>query len=176
MLTDLKDFKTSIYKVTNADTAEKLADVKQIEESKKTKRLWKPFLATLDTTGELCNNKSSVDQVKYSRCVRAEMMSKYLDGTRYIDYSRARNVSFVNRHRHKFSDWIIPNGEFKFFLSSVYNCNMCIFIFLFITFSRKVFIAIINSLPMDKKLNIGLADKRNRFILQKLSKLLTLAC
>lgn len=107
---DLKEFKSSIYKVTNSETADKLPDIKQIEEVKKSKKLWETFLETLDTTGELCN-KSSVDQVKYNRCVRAEIMSKNLDEARYIDYSKARNVSFVNRHRHKFSDWIIPNGE-----------------------------------------------------------------
>lgn len=113
-ITDLKEFKSSIYKVTNSETADKLPDIKQIEEVKKSKKLWETFLETLDTTGELCN-KSSVDQVKYNRCVRAEIMSKNLDEARYIDYSKARNVSFVNRHRHKFSDWIIPNGKFIFY-------------------------------------------------------------
>ncbi|XP_051157286.1 transcription initiation protein SPT3 homolog [Leptopilina boulardi] len=108
---DLKEFKSSIYKVTNSEPTDKLSDIKQMEESKKSKKLWETFLETLDTTGEICNNKTSVDDVKYNRCVRAEIMSKNLDEARYIDYSKARNVSFVNRHRHKFSDWIIPNGD-----------------------------------------------------------------
>ena len=84
------------------------------EGPKKTKRPWEDFLVSLDTTGDLLEDKNTIDHVKYGRCLRAEMMSKILDETRYIEYSKARNVSFVNRHRHKFSDWVNPNGNLNY--------------------------------------------------------------
>ena len=112
VLSDLKEFKSSIYKVASSDVSAVLPDIHHIDEIKKTKRPWETFLEGLDTTGELLEDKPVVDNVKLGRCVRAEIVSKNLDEARYIEYSKARNVSFVNKHRHKFSDWVDPNGNF----------------------------------------------------------------
>ncbi|XP_033220470.1 transcription initiation protein SPT3 homolog isoform X2 [Belonocnema kinseyi] len=108
---DLKELKSSMYKVANSDMSVVLPDVKHIDELNRTKRPWEIYLEGLDITGELCDDKLEVDHVKHSRRVRAEVVSKNLDEAQYIQYSKARNVSFVNRHRHKFSDWVVPDGD-----------------------------------------------------------------
>lgn len=109
---DLKELKSSIYKVANSKISVVLPDIKHIDELKRAKRPWEIYLEGLDTTGELYEDKLAVDHVKHSRRVRAEIISKNLDDARYIEYSKARNVSFVNRHRHKFSEWVVPDGNF----------------------------------------------------------------
>lgn len=56
-----------------------------------------------------------MDEVKQQRCIRAEIMTRSMDEARYLKFSKARNASFANKNRHKFSDWIAPDSEFCVF-------------------------------------------------------------
>ncbi|XP_032675383.1 transcription initiation protein SPT3 homolog isoform X3 [Odontomachus brunneus] len=52
-----------------------------------------------------------LDDIKHQRCIRAEIVTRSMDEIRYIKYSKARRVSFANKNRHKFSDWICTDGD-----------------------------------------------------------------
>ncbi|XP_003426681.1 transcription initiation protein SPT3 homolog [Nasonia vitripennis] len=106
----LKDFKTSMYKSLETDTLDPLTDLHKTEDTSKLPYI--KFLKHIDNTGELLNDKDLVDHVKHKRCTRMEMMTRKMDETRYLEFSKARSVSFANKNRHKFSDWIGSSGDF----------------------------------------------------------------
>ena len=69
------------------------------------------FLSQINNTGELFEDASTIDEVKQQRCIRAEIMTRSMDEARYLKFSKARNASFANKNRHKFSDWIAPDSK-----------------------------------------------------------------
>lgn len=80
-------------------------------EGSKNKGPFQNFLNQLDNTGELLEDASTVDEIKQQRCIRAEIMARSMDEARYLKFSKARNASFANKNRHKFSDWLSPDSE-----------------------------------------------------------------
>lgn len=108
---ELKDFKSTVHKVLDTDTSETIVENEFLENPKKDKPSYYNFLNLIDNTGTLLGNGSTVDRVKQNRCIRAEMMSRKMDEARYIEYSKARNVSFANKNRYKFSDWVSSDGD-----------------------------------------------------------------
>lgn len=95
------------------DMPENFTDTDQINGANK-KVPFQSFLEQLDNTGELLENTSTVDDVKQLRCIRAELMTRSMDEIRYIKFSKARRVSFANKNRHKFSDWICLESNILF--------------------------------------------------------------
>ncbi|XP_046835763.1 transcription initiation protein SPT3 homolog isoform X1 [Vespa crabro] len=107
---ELKQFKASVNKVLKSDDPEDIVDNEQLQNNKP-KGPYHEFLNTIDNTGELFENKSVIDEIKLNRCIRAEMITRSMDEARYIKFSNARNASFANKNRHKFSDWICTDGN-----------------------------------------------------------------
>lgn len=92
------------------DMPENFADPEQTNGTNK-KVLFQNFLEQIDNTGQLFENATTVDDIKQHRCIRAEIITRSMDELHYMKYSRARRVSFVNKNRHKFSDWICLDGN-----------------------------------------------------------------
>ncbi|XP_058796211.1 transcription initiation protein SPT3 homolog [Phymastichus coffea] len=105
----LKEFKTSMYKTLDSDL-DPFTDISRDDETSKTPFM--KFLNHIDNTGELLNDKNLVDHVKHRRSMRIELMTRKMDEARYLEFSKARAVSFANKNRHKFSDWVGSAGEF----------------------------------------------------------------
>ncbi|XP_012172556.1 transcription initiation protein SPT3 homolog isoform X1 [Bombus terrestris] len=107
---ELKEFKSSIHKTIESDLPEDIVQNESIDGSKKKGPLHS-FLNQINNTGELLEDASTVDEVKQQRCIRAEIMTRSMDEARYLKFSKARNASFANKNRHKFSDWIAPDSD-----------------------------------------------------------------
>lgn len=84
-------------------------DSEQTDSTKK-KVPFQTFLEQIDNTGELLENSSTMDDIKRRRCIRADLVTRSMDEMHYIQYSKARRVSFVNKNRHKFSEWVGLDG------------------------------------------------------------------
>lgn len=106
---ELKDLGTSVHKILENDMPENVVETDEIDGTKN-KLPFQNFLEQIDNTGELLEN-AAVDHIKQHRCIRAEMVARSMDETHYIKFSKARRVSFANKHRHKFSDWICLDGN-----------------------------------------------------------------
>ncbi|OAD59295.1 Transcription initiation protein SPT3 like protein [Eufriesea mexicana] len=106
-LLQLKEFKLSIHKTLDSDLPEDIIQNDNINGIKIRGPLHN-FLSEINNTGELLEDTSTIDEVKQQRCIRAEIMTRSMDEARYLKFSKARNVSFANKSRHKFSDWIAP--------------------------------------------------------------------
>ncbi|XP_076650987.1 transcription initiation protein Spt3 [Halictus rubicundus] len=107
---ELKDYKSSLNKTIDSDMPEDILNGESAENSKN-KGPFHSFLNQIDNTGELFEDASTVDEIKQQRCVRAEIMTRSMDEARYLKFSKARNASFANKNRHKFSDWLSPESE-----------------------------------------------------------------
>ncbi|XP_032675382.1 transcription initiation protein SPT3 homolog isoform X2 [Odontomachus brunneus] len=108
---ELKELGGSVNKIVENDISENITDTDQLNNSNK-KVPFQSFLEQIDNTGELLENISSIaDDIKHQRCIRAEIVTRSMDEIRYIKYSKARRVSFANKNRHKFSDWICTDGD-----------------------------------------------------------------
>lgn len=85
------------FKYIDGKISQKInSDLECTEVNKRTRNLFlsmKNYLETIDETGEL-SDTSSFDAVKYSRNLRAEKMSLSLDERNYMEYVKARCVSF----------------------------------------------------------------------------------
>lgn len=103
-----------MHKSLETDSIDSYSDLSKADENPKLSFV--KFLSQMDSTGELLNDKSLVDHVKKKRCIRVDLMSKKMDEARYLDFSKARSVSFANKNKHKFSDWIGSSGKFLHFL------------------------------------------------------------
>ncbi|XP_014207234.1 transcription initiation protein SPT3 homolog [Copidosoma floridanum] len=104
----LKEFKSTMYKTIEPEAMDYL-DVSKSDEVSKIPCF--KFLKHIDNTGELLNDKELVDHVKHKRNMRMEMISRKIDESRYLEFSKARCVSFANKNKHKFSDWIGASGD-----------------------------------------------------------------
>lgn len=72
------------------------------------------FIESIDETGEF-TDMSEFDEVKHNRQVRASYISDILDEEKYIEYQKARCVSFVSgRNFDKFRIWLDPKKEINF--------------------------------------------------------------
>ncbi|XP_017753772.1 PREDICTED: transcription initiation protein SPT3 homolog [Eufriesea mexicana] len=107
---ELKEFKLSIHKTLDSDLPEDIIQNDNINGIKIRGPLHN-FLSEINNTGELLEDTSTIDEVKQQRCIRAEIMTRSMDEARYLKFSKARNVSFANKSRHKFSDWIAPEND-----------------------------------------------------------------
>ena len=107
---ELKEFKSSINKAIESDMPEDVLNSEQLEGSKN-RGPFQNFLNQIDNTGELLEDASTVDEIKQQRCIRAEIMARSMDEARYLKFSKARNASFANKNRHKFSDWLSPDSD-----------------------------------------------------------------
>lgn len=105
---ELKEIGSSVQKLMN--DMPQITDSDQPDSGKK-KVPFQSFLEEIDNTGELLESPSLMDEVKQRRCVRADITARSMDEIRYIKFSRARRVSFLNKNRHKFSDWIGTDGN-----------------------------------------------------------------
>lgn len=105
---ELKELGISVQKVMMNDIPQNV-DSEQLDSTKK-KMPFQTFLEQIDNTGELLENSSTMDDIKRRRCIRADMATRSMDEMRYIKYSRARRVSFVNKNRYKFSEWVGLDG------------------------------------------------------------------
>lgn len=103
---EIKDLGCSVNKVVEGDKLnDNLTDAEEINGNSK-KVPFQNFLEQIDNTGELLEDASAVDDIKQLRCIRAEMVTRSMDEICYMKFSKARRVSFANKNRHKFSDWI----------------------------------------------------------------------
>jgi hypothetical protein len=114
LFSELKEFKASICKPLETDSVDSLSDPNKTDESSKLPFI--KFLKYIDNTGELLNDKSLIDHVKRKRCLRAELITRKMDETRYLEFSKARCVSFANKNKHKFSDWVGSSGKLEKYL------------------------------------------------------------
>ncbi|XP_036151324.1 transcription initiation protein SPT3 homolog isoform X2 [Monomorium pharaonis] len=106
----IKELGCSVQKLMANDTPQNIIDSEQVDNTTK-KVPFQSFLEQIDNTGELLENSASMDDVKRRRCIRADIASKSMDETHYMKFSKARRVSFANKNRHKFSDWICSDGD-----------------------------------------------------------------
>ncbi|XP_078040081.1 transcription initiation protein Spt3 [Augochlora pura] len=107
---ELKEYKSSLNKALDNDMPEDSLNTKNYENSK-IKGPFHSFLNQIDNTGELFEDASTVDKIKQQRNVRAELMTRSMDEARYLKFSKARNTSFANKNRHKFSDWLSAEND-----------------------------------------------------------------
>ncbi|XP_050449616.1 transcription initiation protein SPT3 homolog isoform X1 [Cataglyphis hispanica] len=107
---ELKELGGSVQKAMMNDAPQNVLDSEQLDSTKK-KVPFQAFLEQIDNTGELLENSSTMDEIKRRRCIRADIATRSMDEMRYIKYSRARRVSFINKNRHKFSDWVGLDGD-----------------------------------------------------------------
>ncbi|XP_033342567.1 transcription initiation protein SPT3 homolog isoform X2 [Megalopta genalis] len=107
---ELKEYKSSLNKTLDNEMPEDILNTENFENSK-TKGPFHSFLNLIDNTGELFEDASTVDEIKQQRNVRAELMTRSMDEARYLKFSKARNASFANKNRHKFSDWLSPESD-----------------------------------------------------------------
>ncbi|XP_011858736.1 PREDICTED: transcription initiation protein SPT3 homolog [Vollenhovia emeryi] len=107
---EIKELGSSVQKLITHDTPQNTVDVEQMDSAKK-KVPFQSFLEQLDNTGELLESSSSVDDVKRRRCIRADIAARSMDEVHYMKFSKARRVSFANKNRHKFCDWICLDGD-----------------------------------------------------------------
>lgn len=106
----MKEFKSSVHKAIESDLPENFIQGDNVEGCKNKGPLY-GFLSLIDNTGELLEDASTVDEVKQQRCIRAEIVTRSMDEARYLKFSKARNASFANKNRHKFSDWLSTDSE-----------------------------------------------------------------
>lgn len=99
-------FKSKVNKTVSSE----LSEIGNEDSEKSEKHQYQEFLNLIDTNGQLMDDSNLFDQVKYDRNLRADNLAKQLDEARYLEYSKARCVSFVNKNKHKFSDWVGANG------------------------------------------------------------------
>lgn len=111
---EIKELGCSVQKLLANDTPQNV-DSEQVEGTKK-KVPFQNFLDQIDNTGELLENSSSVDDVKRRRYIRADIASRSMDEVHYMKFSKARRVSFANKNRHKFCDWICLDGTIQLVL------------------------------------------------------------
>lgn len=107
---ELKELGISVQKVMVNDMPQNVMDSEQLDSTKR-KIPFQAFLEQIDNTGELLENSSTMDEIKRRRCIRADMATRSMDEMRYIKYSRARRVSFANKNRYKFSEWVGLDGD-----------------------------------------------------------------
>lgn len=102
---------SSVQKLISNDTpgAENVTNAEQIDAIRR-KMPFHSFLEQIDNTGELMEHSSSVDDIKRRRCIRADIATRSMDEVHYMKFTKARRVSFANKNRHKFSDWICLDG------------------------------------------------------------------
>ncbi|XP_034193963.2 transcription initiation protein Spt3 isoform X1 [Osmia lignaria lignaria] len=107
---ELKEFKSSVHKTIESDLPENFVQSDNLEGCKNKGPLYS-FLSLIDNTGELLEVASTIDEVKQQRCIRAEIVTRSMDEARYLKFSKARNASFANKNRHKFSDWLLTDSD-----------------------------------------------------------------
>lgn len=72
------------------------------------------FIESIDETGEFMD-LSEFDEVKHIRQIRANQISEILDKEKYLEYQKARCVSFLSgRNFEKFRIWLDPKKEVNF--------------------------------------------------------------
>ena len=106
---ELKDMKKSIYRQSEDDIDSLDSDYKA--HVKKRRKICFDFLSTIDQTGELTvctEDEDYFDEIKHQRALRAELSSQELDLQQYIEFSAARQTSFIGRYKgQKFRDWLL---------------------------------------------------------------------
>lgn len=77
------------------------------------------FIESIDETGEF-TDLSEFDEVKHNRQVRASYISETLDEEKYLEYQKARCVSFVSgKNFDKFQIWLDPKKEVNFTITAL---------------------------------------------------------
>ncbi|XP_012223041.1 transcription initiation protein SPT3 homolog [Linepithema humile] len=107
---ELKELGSSAQKILTSDIPQNIVDSSEIDSKKKLP--FQSFLEQIDNTGELLENSSTVDEIKHRRSIRADIATRTMDEIRYMRFSKSRRVSFANKNRHKFSDWICLDGDY----------------------------------------------------------------
>ena len=106
---ELKDLKKTMYRQSEDDIDSIDADYKT--HMKKRRKICYDFLSTIDQTGELTacmEEEDYFDEVKHQRALRAELNSQEMDVQQYIEFSAARQTSFIGRYKgQKFRDWLL---------------------------------------------------------------------
>lgn len=123
LFSEIKELGCSVQKLLANDTLQNVVDSEQVNDTKK-KVPFQSFLEQIDNTGELLENSASVDDVKRRRYIRADIASRSMDEVHYIKFSKARRVSFANKNRHKFCDWICLDGTTQLVLKLYYSANI----------------------------------------------------
>ncbi|KAG8035524.1 hypothetical protein G9C98_006970 [Cotesia typhae] len=98
---DLKEFKSSINKVLEAESVDGCPG---IDENKK-KSSHHKFIESIDNIGDLTDTSDIIDVVKLNRELRAELASRKLNTLQYFEYTKARSASFANKFSPKFITW-----------------------------------------------------------------------
>ncbi|KAF7996911.1 hypothetical protein HCN44_002557 [Aphidius gifuensis] len=98
----LKEFKSTMNKVLDSDSLGVIGEETQEEKiEKRYKKLFNNLVSIDDST--------TIDDIKYNRDLRAEMLSRTLNTSHYIEYAKARSASFANKYNIKFANWINPD-------------------------------------------------------------------
>lgn len=82
--------------------------------AKKPKHPLMSFIESIDETGEFMD-LTGFDEAKHARQLRANYISEVLEEERYMEYQKARRVSFVTGSSYdKFRIWLDPKKEVNF--------------------------------------------------------------
>lgn len=83
----------------------------------KRKRQCLEFIRYLDSTNELLDaveSQSMTDEVRMARLLRADLTSRTLDRSQYLQWAEARQASFTPRMRTaKLKEWLLKNTPFE---------------------------------------------------------------
>lgn len=81
---------------------------------KKRVKTCQDFIATVDPTGELLSlfDDEVYDETKHERDVRADVQSRYMDASQYLEFASARQKSFACKYSNakKFRDWVLKDN------------------------------------------------------------------
>ncbi|XP_019875835.2 transcription initiation protein SPT3 homolog [Aethina tumida] len=88
-----------------------------LDECDKPKGELMKFIEMIDETGEF-TDLTEIDEVKYQRQLRADRISQALDEKKYLEFCKARSVSFNSKNTcrslEKLRMWIYPKTDISF--------------------------------------------------------------
>ncbi|XP_064618360.1 transcription initiation protein SPT3 homolog [Liolophura sinensis] len=87
------------------ETGEKLS-----QPLKKRTKMCQDFLSNIDQTGELVAlfEDDGLDEVKHDRLLRAELLTRSMTPTQYLEFCEARQVTFCRKFKsHRFKEWLL---------------------------------------------------------------------
>lgn len=108
----VKDIKSSLNENGTNQTEFRVVDVNQRSQQSKRVKICYDYLSQLDEFGEYKKvfNQALFDEIKNQRLRRIDSLTRNMTQAEYVNFSRARQVSFISRLKpDKFSEWLLGN-------------------------------------------------------------------
>lgn len=108
----VKDIKSSLNDSATNQADLRMIDVNQRSQQSKRVKVCYDYLSQLDEFGEYKKvfNQALFDEIKNQRLRRIDSLTRNMTHAEYVNFSRARQVSFMSRVKsERFSDWLLGN-------------------------------------------------------------------